>query len=89
MKPLASLIAAPLTPPALAIRSAKEDLISQIVARTNAQSKKALARRIAVWANRYKLTETDLHALLRKADDPAVRNFSAFVEWSIKDRAAS
>lgn len=86
MKPLATLFDQIQRPAPLAIRSAKEDLINQIVARTNARSKKALAKRIAIWVNRYKLTETDLHALLRKADDPAVRNFSAFVEWSIKDR---
>lgn len=35
--------------------------------------------------NRYRLTTTDLHALLKKADDPAIRNYTAFVRWSIKD----
>lgn len=71
-------------PATIAVRSNKESLIAQIVERTTAD-KKLLAKRIALWVNRYKLTEMDLHALLKKADDPSIRNFTAFVQWSIKD----
>lgn len=66
----------PIERPAIAVRSAKEDIISQIVERTTAD-KKLLAKRIALWANRYRLTETDLHALLAKATDPTIRKNKA------------
>lgn len=64
-------------PPLLAIRSAKEDIIAQIVARTNGSQaqKKELAKLIAIWVNRYMLSTTDLHALLKKADDPKIRSY--------------
>lgn len=81
-----STLFTPIERPAIAVRSAKEDIISQIVERTTAD-KKLLAKRIALWANRYRLTETDLHALLKKADDPGIRNFTAFCMWTIKDSA--
>lgn len=75
-------------PAPLAIRTTKEDLIAQIVERTTAD-KKLLAKRIALWVNRYKLDTSDLHALLKKADDPSIRNYTAFVHWSIKDKATN
>lgn len=83
MKDIASLFT-PIERPAIVIRSAKEDIISQIVVRTTAD-KKLLAKRIALWVNRYKLDTSDLHALLKKADDPGIRNFTAFCQWAIKD----
>lgn len=84
MKAIASLFDQIQRPTPLAIRTTKEDIIAQIVERTSAD-RKLLAKRIALWVNRYKLTETDLHALLKKADDPSIRNYSAFVQWAIKD----
>lgn len=73
--------------PSLATRNAKEDIINQIVARTRGSliEKKELAKLIALWANRYRLDATDLHALLAKADDPTIRSYTGFVRWSIKD----
>jgi hypothetical protein len=76
------------------IRNAKEDLISQIVERTDAktETKKAeLAKLLALAANTLGWSQTDLHALLKKADDPTIRNYSALVRWSckVKDHAAS
>lgn len=84
MKDIAFLFT-PIERPSIIARNSKEDLIAQIVERTTAEPK-LLARRIAIWANRYNLTETDLHALLKKASDPTIRNFTAFVQWSIKDK---
>ena len=68
-------------------RSNKESLINQIVEVTNEtpKGKKTLAKRIAIYANRYKLTADELHGLLAKHRDPKIRNFTAFVKWSIKD----
>jgi hypothetical protein len=69
------------------IRNAKEDLIAQIVERTDAktETKKAeLAKLIALAANALKWDTTDLHALLKKADDPTIRNYSALVRWTCK-----
>lgn len=68
------------------IRSNKEDLIVEIVKCTNEKNKKALAKLIGIWVNKYKISETDLHALLQKRHDPKIRNFTAFVKWSIKDK---
>lgn len=71
----------------LTARNNKEAIINEIVGLTNESEagKKLLAKQIALWANRYKLSGTDLHALLKKHEDPKIRNFTAFVKWSIKD----
>lgn len=66
------------------VRNNREFLIQQIVNLTNETNKKALAARIAISANQLGWTDTDLHALLKKRQDPSIRNFSAFVKWSIK-----
>lgn len=88
MKPLATLITGQRLPDPLATRTPKEDIINQIVAKTRGsqEERKALAKLIAIWANRYLLNSTDLHALLKKADDPNIRNFGGFVRWAIKDK---
>lgn len=67
-------------PRELAERNGKESLIAQIVERTTG-NRRELAKLIAVWANRYKVSEMDLHALLKKADDPAIRSYTPFVRW--------
>lgn len=71
--------------PELATRTNKENLINQIVEKTNERNKKHLAKLIAIKANRYKWSETDLHALLQKSRDPKIRNFTAFVKWTLKE----
>lgn len=74
----------------LQIRSMKDDLIAQIVAKTeeNHGTKKfKLAKRIAIAYAIMKWTPTDLHALLGKANDPSIRNYTAFVKWSCTIRA--
>lgn len=79
--------------PLLKERNAKESLINQIVECTYPKKKtdtekyrKNLAKRIGIYANKYKWTTTDLHYLLQKRNDPSIRNFSSFVEWSLKDK---
>lgn len=74
----------PEKPPSRA-RNQREDLIEQIVARAGGTEtqKRNLAKRIALWANTTKATTTDLHALLRKADDRTIRNYGGFINWSI------
>ncbi len=71
----------------LLVRNNFEQLIADIVNATNEQNKAALARRIATTARQLGWTETELHALLSKKKDPTIRNFTAFVKWSIKVRA--
>ena len=68
-------------------RNQREDLIEQIADRCRCRSEKerqTLTKRIAIWANSIKADTTDLHALLRKADDPSIRNYGGFVNYSIK-----
>lgn len=72
-------------------RNAREALIEDIVEKCRCRSDKeraALARRIAIWANTTGADETDLHALLKKAQDPTLRNYGKFVNWTIKIRKA-
>ncbi len=66
----------------------KIDLIEQIVERTTVpeDQRPQLARRLAIAANTLKWTATDLHGLLKKADDPNIRNYTAFVQWSCNIR---
>lgn len=66
----------------LRVRNNRDDLIRQIVEATTEENKKALAKRIALVANQLKWSDMDLHALLKKKGQ--VRNFTAFVKWSIK-----
>lgn len=69
--------------------TAKNDLIQQIVARTNLKTdeeRRDLERRLAIAANALGWKLIDLHALLKRADDPTVRNYTGLVVWSCKVR---
>lgn len=68
-------------PPEIAVRSNKEQLILQIVERTNETNKKQLAKRLAIAGNTLGWTQDDYHALLKKADDPKIRSYTAFVKY--------
>lgn len=70
----------------LQVRNQKEQLIAEIVEATSEPNKKALAKLLALRANEMRWTETDLHALLKKKTDPNIRNFTAYVKWSIKTK---
>lgn len=85
MQPINSILTAPAAPQSRA-RTAREDMIEQIVAATDAKGAKAreLARLLAVGGNTLRWTATEYHALLRKKDDPGIRNYSAFVWWQAK-----
>lgn len=63
--------------------SNRQDLITQIAEATTERDKKHLAKRIAITANTLSWNETDLHALLKKKQDPNIRNYTGFVKWSI------
>lgn len=65
-------------------RSNFEDLVIQIVERTTEKNKKAFGKRLAIHARTCKWTEMDLHALLAKAKDPKIRNYTAFVKYMMK-----
>jgi hypothetical protein len=62
----------------------RKDLCTQIAEATTVEDKKELAKRIAIAANTLKWSETDLHALFRRKDDPTIYNFTGFVKWSIE-----
>lgn len=64
------------------VRNNREDLILQIVDKTDSKNRKLLAKRIALTANTLGWSDTDLHALLKKHGE--VKNFSAFVNWNLK-----
>jgi len=68
----------------LQVRSNREQLIADIVNATSEKNKKELAKLISLRANQMKWSDMDLHALLGKKKDPTIRNFTAFVKWSIK-----
>ena len=68
--------------PELSVRNNREDLIRQIVEKTDTKNKKYLARRIAITANTFKWSDMDLHFLLQRYGN--VKNYSAFVNWSLK-----
>lgn len=68
----------------LKVRNNTEALIEDIVNATSEKDKKKLARRIALAYNILGWSDTDLHALLKKKNDPTIRNFTAIVWWSIK-----
>jgi hypothetical protein len=73
--------------PDILVRSNREQLIADIVYATNIQEpgeKKKLAARIAMAANAMGWSDSDLHALLKKKQDPTIRSFTRFVWWSIK-----
>lgn len=76
--------------PTTRARNKKEALIEEIVAQCTHKrpgDDRKLARLLAVTANAAKWTETDLHALLKKKQDPKLRNYTAFVWWSAKQTA--
>jgi len=62
-------------------RTEKEDLINQIAAATN-ENTPALRKRLALAVNTLHWTVQDLHALLKKKEDPTIRNYTAFVKWN-------
>lgn len=68
------------------VRNQREDIIEQIVQQTSLTDpeKKNLAKLIALTANIAKWKTEDLHALLKKRNDPTIRNYTGFVKWSIK-----
>lgn len=73
-------------------RNAQEALIEEIVSHCQCRNEKearVTARRIAIAAKTLKWDETDLHALLQKHRDPNIRNYGAFVNWTIKIKNAS
>jgi hypothetical protein len=74
----------PVVEPTLQVRSNREQLIADIVDATTETDKKKLARRIALSANTLKWSDSDLHALLKKKQDPTIRSYTKFVWWSIK-----
>jgi hypothetical protein len=68
-------------------RSQREDLIEQIVAQCTFRKPgedRKLARLLAVTANTARWSTTDLHALLKKRQDPTIRSYTRFVWWSAK-----
>jgi len=76
--------------PLLMVRNQREDLIEQIVAQCEGteKQKRTLARLIGIWANTIHADAMDLHALLRKRQDPTIRSYTAFVRWTCKVRKA-
>lgn len=71
----------------LQVRSNREQLIADIVSQCNVigvEKRKELARRIALAANTLHWSDQDLHVLMKKKQDPTIRNYSAFLNWSIK-----
>lgn len=68
----------------LQIRNNRDQIISDIVMNTVEKDKKKLAKIISIRARELKWTDTDLHSLLQKKKDPNIRNYTAFVWWSIK-----
>ena len=72
------------------VRNQREDLIEQIVAQCEGteKQKRTLARIIAIAANTAKWGTEELHALLKKRQDPTIRNYTAFVRWTCKVRKA-
>jgi hypothetical protein len=69
-------------------RNQTEDLIAQIVAQcvcTPVQAK-TLAKLLAITANTAGWGTSELHALLKKRNDPTIRNYTAYVWWSAKVR---
>ncbi len=61
-------------------RTSKEALINEMT------EDRQLRKLIAIAANTMKWSDTDLHALLKKKNDPAIRNYQAFLRWSIKTK---
>lgn len=70
----------------LQVRNNREQLIADIVEATTEKNKKELAKLISIRSREMKWSEMDLHALLKKKNDPTIRNFTAFVKWSIKTK---
>jgi hypothetical protein len=70
----------------LQVRNNREQLIADIVDATAENDKKKLARLLAIRSRELQWSETDLHALFAKHKDPTIRNFTAFVKWSIKTK---
>lgn len=73
-------------PEELKVRNNWEALIADIVNATSVRDKKELAKLIAISAKTQGWGESELHALLQKRNDPTIRNYTAFVRWSIKTK---
>lgn len=70
-------------------RNDKEALMEQIIDQCHFKSEKekeTAARRLAIACNTAHWSLTDLHALLKKRQDPTIRNYTAFVMWSCRVR---
>lgn len=60
-----------------------ELLINDIADQCYPESERpTIRRRLAIAARTARWTETDLHCLLNKRLDPAIRNYTGFVKWS-------
>lgn len=68
----------------LQVRNNREQLIKEIVEASTEKDKKKFARFISIRARELKLTDTDLHYLLQKKNDQSIKNYTAFVRWSLK-----
>ena len=66
----------------LTARNSWEDLINQIALHTNEKDKMKLASLLAIKGHMLKLSTTDLHYLLNKKKDPAIRSYTGFIKWS-------
>lgn len=65
-------------------RTSKESLANDIAQATVVKDKRGLAKRIMIAANTNKWSDTDLHALYQKRNDPNITNYTGFVVWAIK-----
>lgn len=73
--------------PTLQVRNNRDQLIADIVEATTETNKTSLAKLIAIRARELKWTDQDLHALLAKKNDPKIRNYTAFLKWSLKTKS--
>lgn len=69
-------------------RNGMEQLVRDIVEQTDAKGAQArkLQKLLVIQAKALRWSMTDLHALLQKKKDPAIRNYSAFVWSHVKTR---
>jgi hypothetical protein len=73
-------------PSTLQVRNNREQLIREIVDATSEPDKKKLAKLLAIRSRELQWSDTDLHGLLAKRNDPSIRNYTKFVWWSIKTK---
>ena len=75
--------------PEIEVRNNRESLIAQIVEATSEKNKPKLAKVLAIKSAQMKWSDTDLHALLGKKNDPSIRNYTAFVWWSLETQLST